>query len=602
MKDHEPKRLAKKKRGKVLLIVILILLLLCAAAVGGYFGLCSWVRDNGMFLPGTTVSGLPDGEPADISGMTEAAAIALLEERVDANLATRDVTVSFCGKTARLSGGLLYTDAVAPVQRAVAAKAAIPLYELGAKWLGYYVTEEEQTVSALVITDEGVAAIEKLAEDIVRDVYIAPVGYTYTVGEESVEVTLGTEGRETDAEPIRQAVTEALLNGEASVTVETRPIPTTHITGEELYAAVLEPAQVSRRLEDGTISPTTFGRGILAEEAQALLDAAAPGDTVFVPFYELVPDLTLAEEGVLFQDMLCSSTTWMSGPEGRRTNIRLAAQAINGTVVLPGRTFSYNEIVGERTAEKGYQTATVYVQGEDRQELGGGICQLASAIYYCCLYSDLEIVERKPHRFAVTYVPYGLDATIAWGSIDYKFTNNTDHPIRVDAVTEGNNLIVHLYGTKTNDHYVEMERVQLSTTPYETVYEIDPTFVAGQSEEKVHAYTGYEYDTYRCVYDGKGNLISRTYEAYSRYRVRDKVILISAADATKYGIDPVTGQPLPEPEPVPEPSPAPSAEPSPAPSGEPSPAPTGEPSPEPTGEPSPEPTEEPASEPTDIPG
>ena len=504
------------------------------------------------------------------------AAMDLLKGRLDDTLAQRSLTVSFCGKTARLSGDLLYTDVVAPVQRAMATKAAIPLYEMGLKWLGYYVTREEQTVSALVITDEGVEAIARLADQIVEDVYIAPVGYSYEVTDLTVEMTLGTEGRKskTGADAIRQAMTEALLAAESNVVVETESIPTTTITGEELRLQVEEPPQVSVRLEDGTITPTTFGRGIKAEEAQALMDTTAPGGVCSIPFYELEPDLTLAEEGVLFQDVLRSSKTYMAGPEGRRTNIRLAAQAVHGTVILPGKTFSYNDIVGQRTAEKGYQPATVYVKGEDRQELGGGICQLASAIYYCCLYSNLEIVERKPHRFAVTYVPYGLDATIAWGSIDYKFTNNTDHPIRVDAVTEGNNLIVHLYGTKTNDHYVEMERVELSTTPYETVYELEPTFVSGQTEEKVHAYTGYEYDTYRCVYDGKGNLISRTYEAFSRYRARDKVILISPADALKYGIDPATGEPLPEPvQPEPVPTPEPSPEPTPEPSVEPSPEP-----------------------------
>ncbi len=127
----------------------------------------------------------------------------------------------------------------------------------------------------------------------------------------------------------------------------------------------------------------------------------------------------------------------MSGPENRRTNIRLAAAAVDGTILMPGETFSYNKIVGERTAAKGYKPATVYGAAWTKQELGGGICQLASALYYCTLYSNLEVVYRTNHRFAVTYVPHGLDATVAWGSIDYKFKNSTDYPIRISALHRG---------------------------------------------------------------------------------------------------------------------------------------------------------------------
>ena len=525
------------RRSKAPLIITVIIVLLLALAVGSYFGFSSWVRDNGLLLPGTTVSGLPDGKTVDVSKLDAGRAVALVEERMNAALARHDLTVSFGGETALLEGTLLYADPARPIAAAMAEKAATPLYELGLRWFGYYGGAGEQTLSAPVITEEGHRRIAQLAARITQALYVAPVDFTWTVTETTVELTQGTEGAQVSEEALRQALTEALLAADSRYTVTTDPIAPAELNAQILRDLVTVEPQVSRLREDGSLTPTAFGHSIDITEAQALLDSTPFGESCSVPLIPLKPDIAPALD-ILFRDVLCSSKTYMAGPEGRRTNIRLAAAAINGTVLLPGETFSYNAIVGERTAAKGYQKATVYVQGEDRQELGGGICQLASALYYCSLYSDLEIVERKPHRFAVTYVPYGLDATIAWGSIDYKFTNNTDYPIRVDAVTDGVDLIVHLCGTKANDNYVKMERQQLSTTPYKTVYEVGPALAAGQTEEKVHPYTGYEYDTYRCVYDGNGNLLSRTYEAYSNYRSRNAIISVSPADASAYGLDP----------------------------------------------------------------
>ena len=257
---------------------------------------------------------------------------------------------------------------------------------------------------------------------------------------------------------------------------------------------------------------------------------------------------------------------------------------MDGTILMPGETFSYNKIVGERTAAKGYKPATVYVGGLDKQELGGGICQLASALYYCTLYSNLEVVYRTNHRFAVTYVPHGLDATVAWGSIDYKFKNNTDYPIRISAYTEGTNLIVVFYGTKADDSYVEMETRRLSSTPYSTVYQIDESLPAGETKTVTSAYTGYKYEVYRCVYDGDGTLISRTFENTSTYAYRDKVIAVSPADAAQYGLAPVVNpsvEPSPSTQPSPEPSPTPSMAPSAPPSELPSEAPSQAVSPDP---------------------
>ena len=581
MRESAPKRLLKKekkKKNKGHAVAVVTLAAIVALLVGGYFGLCSWVRDNGLTLPGTTVSGLPGGQTVDISKLSSDDAAKLLSDKLADDLSDRTLTVTYAGQTVLLEGGsLLEADPQAPVSAALAYKAEQPLWKLGILWLGMG-GASEHTASALVLTDEGKDQVQQLANQIADALYVAPVNYSYELTDTTVELTQGTDGQAVDADALAQSMEEALLSGEDSLDVTPVTVPCAELTGESLSQEVYVAPQSPTAGADGKPTPTVVGHSVDADKAQSILDETAPGESCSIPLVFIQPDLSNAEQ-LLYRDLLASSKTYMAGNANRRTNIRLAAKAVDGTIVMPGETFSYNKTVGERTAAKGYKEATVYVAGQDKQELGGGICQLASAIYYCTLYSDLQIVSRTNHRFAVTYVPYGLDATVAWPSLDYKFKNNTDYPIKISATTDGNDLIVKFYGTKTNDNYVEMKTVQLSKTPYNTVYQIDESLSAGQTKDLVHAYTGYKYESYRCVYDGKGNLLSKTFEASSTYSYRDKVIGVSPADAAQYGLSDGSTTPVPSTEPTAEPSAEPSPSTDPEPPVE---SPTAEPEPEPS--------------------
>ncbi len=588
MNDPAPKRLAKKRfRGPAIAVAVVAAVL--ALVAGGYFGLCAWVQGNGLLLPGTTVTGLPGGQSVDLSGLDANAAARLLEQRLESNLSSRSLTVSYGdGKSARLEGDLLEADPSVPIDSALAAKDSQPFYMLGLLWLGLG-DGSQHTASALALTEAGRIRVESLVGQIAQELYVAPVDFTYALTDESVELTLGTDGQQVDQEALVQAIIDALTDGQETLTVTPETAPSAELTGEILSQLVYVAPQSSTVGADGKLTPTVVGHSVDAAEAQAILDQTQPGQTCSIPLIFLQPDLDASEE-LLYRDKLAESETYMSGPENRRTNIRLAAAAVDGTILMPGETFSYNKIVGERTAAKGYKPATVYVGGLDKQELGGGICQLASALYYCTLYSNLEVVYRTNHRFAVTYVPHGLDATVAWGSIDYKFKNNTDYPIRISAYTEGTNLIVVFYGTKADDSYVEMETRRLSSTPYSTVYQIDESLPAGETKTVTSAYTGYKYEVYRCVYDGDGTLISRTFENTSTYAYRDKVIAVSPADAAQYGLAPAVNpsvEPSPSTQPSPEPSPTPSMAPSAPPSELPSEAPSQAVSPDPAISPDP---------------
>lgn len=127
--------------------------------------------------------------------------------------------------------------------------------------------------------------------------------------------------------------------------------------------------------------------------------------------------------------------------EGRLVNIRLTCEAISGKMLASGEKFSFNEIVGKPTAERGYQEASVIIDHKTEKGIGGGNCQVSSTLYNAVLgVASLEVTERHEHGKDVTYVPDGKDAAVSYGSLDLKFKNNTGKKIRIDVAT--NNEII----------------------------------------------------------------------------------------------------------------------------------------------------------------
>ena len=247
--------------------------------------------------------------------------------------------------------------------------------------------------------------------------------------------------------------------------------------------------------------------------------------TTLIPAQIEQPRVTADElKGVLFRDVLGQCRTHVSGSSARISNVKLSAAACNGVVLNTGDVFSYNNTTGQRTTAKGYQAAPAYVGGETVDEVGGGVCQTSSTLYYACLRANLEITERYAHRYVPAYIDWGMDATVSWGGPDYKFTNNTDYPIKIVTSYSGGYLTVKILGTNVDGTYVKMTNEVLSKTNWETVYKDDPSLPAGTEKVTTTPYTGYKVKSYRNVYSASGKLISSTYEATSDYKVRNKVI------------------------------------------------------------------------------
>lgn len=147
--------------------------------------------------------------------------------------------------------------------------------------------------------------------------------------------------------------------------------------------------------------------------------------------------------------------------KNRTTNLKIASKAIDGKIIRPGQTFSFNKTVGVRTAAKGYKKAPIFAGSGTVNDVGGGICQVASTMYNTALLANVKITERHQHNQRVTYVPLGRDAAIYWsGNQDFKWTNNTKYSIKI-RMTVSNGVITCKFYTVSN---VNPKKVKLSVS------------------------------------------------------------------------------------------------------------------------------------------
>lgn len=345
-------------------------------------------------------------------------------------------------------------------------------------------------------------------------------------------IYLGTPGRHIDFNETYNRILDAYSFNQMELTVKMdseEKIPET-IDLEALYE------QYHTEVQDAYIDPETYevtmevyGYSFDLDAALAMMDQAVYGDTITIP-------MVLTEPGLLggpyrelyFRDVLCEYQTEHTKDEDRNTNLTLACAAINGMVLGPGEVFDYNTVVGERTREKGYKPAAAYSSGKTVKDVGGGVCQVSSTIYYCCLVSDLEIINRLPHSYVSSYMPMGMDATVNWGGPDFTFKNNTEYPIRIETWVADGYVHCKLIGTDDKDYYIEMEYDVVGMESYETIYEEYPEdnpdrYRDGQVIQT--PYTAYWVKTYKKKYSKEtGELIVREFDKMSAYKKRDKII------------------------------------------------------------------------------
>lgn len=373
---------------------------------------------------------------------------------------------------------------------------------------------------------------------------------SYELTEDGIYAVKPAEGRTLDQPALIRAITD--LDGGAG----TADAPFESVPGRDLDLEAIalelnaEPSPARYDIPTGKVVDGRIGVSLDPQAAQFALDAAAPGERIRLPADVTYPSMTAQElEAVLFRDVLGSTSTWVGGTSIRRGNVKLAGESCNGVVLNDGDVFDYNAVVGKRTTDRGFGAAPAYVNGETVETVGGGICQVSSTIYYATLLANLEIVERYAHRYAPSYITWGMDATVSWGGPEFRFKNNTGYPIRLDVKYENNRITVDVVGTKTDDTYVKMTYKNLGDTPYETEYIETDELDWGTEQQKQSPYTGHQVVSYRNIYSGDGKLISSSKEANSNYKSRNEIIMVGTrgkpAGGTAPGVSGGDGLELP---------------------------------------------------------
>ena len=240
----------------------------------------------------------------------------------------------------------------------------------------------------------------------------------------------------------------------------------------------------------------------------------------------VVPDKILADvtrtELMNSFGLLSTYTTQTTSNKNRNTNIDLSARAINGKTVMPGEIFSFNGATGERTAAKGYREAAAISGGSSRDEVGGGVCQTSSTLFNAVARANLEIIARSPHAWPSSYVAKGMDATVNWPELDFKFKNNTEWPVFIIAEYANRKVTVSIYGMGLGaDVSIDLESnvTRELPQPSGTNYVINTDLKPGESKKTVTGRKGYIVDTWKVWYQNgkeikRELLFTSTYKAY----------------------------------------------------------------------------------------
>lgn len=240
---------------------------------------------------------------------------------------------------------------------------------------------------------------------------------------------------------------------------------------------------------------------------------------------DVAPEISAASAKEKYKT-ISSFTTNTTANQNRNTNVRLAAEAINGTVIKPGREFSFNGTVGQRTEAKGYKGAAAYNNGEVVQEIGGGVCQVSTTLYNAVFKAGLKISSRRSHTFEPSYVTPGRDATVSWDQPDFKFINNSSTAIGLRASYADQKVTVSVYGIPILEDGItwdlDSKKVEDLGTPNPT-YEEDQTLQPGAEVTKSKGSTGSRWETYKVVYKN-GKEISRELDHKTTYKGHTPVV------------------------------------------------------------------------------
>lgn len=516
--NEEPeKEKNKNAKKKIFIISILIIFLLFISTIFAIVNM-----NNTNIISGIKVEGI------DISKMSKEEAENVINDKIQMIL-KRDITLKLDDYTTTITPEQIemkfdYADALNKAQNiAKTNNILIDNYQI-------LKTNILKTNINMQITYN-----KEILSDMIKNINLeipeAVKQVTYEINDDKLIITNGKSGIEVQEDKLEEQIIDNIKDQLKDVIndikIPTKKVEAKKIDIEKIHDEIYKEAK-DAYIEDEPFKLHVEENGldfnISMEEAKRIISEEK--EEYEIPLKITKPKVKTEDLGdKIFKQTLSKYTTiYDAGNKSRGNNIALACKTINGTIILPGETFSYNKVLGNTTKEKGYQLGGAYVGGKVVQAYGGGICQVSTTLYNSVLYANLEIVERYNHSYAVSYVPAGRDATVSYGGKDFKFKNNRKYPIKIVANAKNGVVNISLKGIKEDKEYdIEISSSVLSTTPFETTYQDNNTLAEGKQKIIQKGHNGYKSKAYKIVkYNGK--VISKTLLSSDTYKPMNRII------------------------------------------------------------------------------
>ena len=450
---QKPQKPKKPKKSHRFLITFIILLLIAALGTGGYFAAANYkhtkmIRSkvepyDGLFCPGVYVDGI------HLGGMTYEQAVNSVQSQIQQRHDAWKVKLNYNGtQIIEINSDMLQFN-------------VDPTNEMVLAWQQGHTGDQEQRYADML----------RLEQEPYQAYTAKPEGNTGIIDQKLAQIK----------ESIDTPAVDAALTGYDWSLIYP------FVFSDEAYGRRLDTEPIKERLYQ---MASTMESGEINLEPERLIPAVTKAD--LMTHYKLRSDVYTPID--------------KHSSENRNNNIRRAFELINGYKLEPGKTFSFNKVVGERTESRGFSEAVEYVYDEHVVGVGGGVCQASSTLYQAAVCAGLQIQNRVPHSDSVTYAEYGKDATVYWfkggRKIDFTFKNNTDGDIYILAFVQTDpqnkkRLIarVIMYGEDMGDVRYEIETIEVETIPCM----LQPKYV-GNKEDVAKAKEGHVVDSYRVEY------------------------------------------------------------------------------------------------------
>lgn len=399
----------------------------------------------------------------------------------------------------------------------------------------------------------GIDYNQELLDNIINEIAVKIPGAvekpSYCIEDKKLTITKGKAGNTINKEKFKEEVIKRLELEKQNEPIELEIINVEPeaIDIDKIYSEVHKEAKNAYYTKDPfQVYPHVDGVDFDLEAAREMLKEDK--EEYVIDLKITTPEITTNRIGSeAFPDLLSTfSTKYDASNTPRTTNLKLAMNKLNGVVVSPGETFSYNKTLGKRTAGAGYREAGGFAGGRVVQTLAGGICQISSTLYDAVVYANLEIVERHNHMFLAGYVGAGKDATVVYGAYDFKFKNTRKYPIMLKTSIGSGVARIDVFGIKEDVEYeVEISSKILSYTPFKVVRENDSSLAPGKERVAQNGMNGCKSITYK-ILKLNGKEVSRTVLSSDTYDPMNKIIKVGPSKTTE-----VSTQPVKEPEPTP---------------------------------------------------